>query len=156
MKKGWIYIPLLMAASLLPADAAQGCRGCRAAKAMLTCDYYVKRLGDVRRQASCETYAKIVDIDGSRAKAAWYYLLAGRPEKALASAQKALRQGHAFAAEYAALASLILHKRREAVRYMHRFRASVPDSAFVKNDIEVLERIYKNRDFSPLEGVKAP
>ncbi len=128
-------------------SSVYGC-GCGAGKDMLKCDYYVKRAGNMAYQSSCESYAKVVDTNGSYGKAAWYYLLASKPQKALESAKKALEQGHMFAAEYAAFAAKILNEDQEAKNYFMRFHSIVPNHEYVKNDIEVLKKIYKKVDFT--------
>jgi hypothetical protein len=91
----------------------------------MLCDYHVAKCHDRSYQASCLDYAHYVDIDGAHAKAAWYYLLGGQPERALKAARKALAQGQSYAAEYAWLALMIQGKRQEADRVMKRYRPTL-------------------------------
>ena len=150
MKVSWGVILLLaMFSQLIAADAS--CRGCGAGKLMLQCDIYVARQGDLSRQHVCEEYAKIVDIDGASAKAAWYYLLAGKPERVVDAAQRALHQGQTFAAGYLAEAYAIFGKHEEAKKYMERFRTLKQQGSYIEKEIKTLRKIYPSADFSALK-----
>ncbi|BDY12453.1 hypothetical protein [Hydrogenimonas cancrithermarum] len=149
MRKFFLIAALFVSGTILNVEAAE-CKGCSVGKLMLQCDYYVKRQGDLTKQHYCKAYAESVDIDGARAKAAWYFLLAGEPKKALASAKNALKHGHDFAAEYAALASAVLGDSRGAKRYISYFLERVKNGDYVKEDIGVLRKIYGSADFSSL------
>ena len=126
-------------------------KGCSACKLVLSCDYYVARNHDLSKRYLCEAYAQNVDIDGSRAKAAWYWLLAGEPAKALASAKRAMEQGQSFAAAYAAMASAILGKTDEAAEEWKKFRESVAQREYVRKELETVEALYPKVDFSGLK-----
>ena len=142
---GWAVLGILA----LP-DAMAGC-GCGKGKSMLQCDYYVARLGDKSRQGVCEAYAKVVDTDGAFAQAAWYYLLAGQPEKARRAARRALKQGQTYAAGYLAEALVVLGKSEEARRYRDIFEKTVPKHAYFAKEIGILKKLYPDIDFSALE-----
>ncbi len=132
-------------------DSHDTAKGCSACKLLLSCDYYVARKHDLSKRNLCEAYAQSVDIDGSRAKAAWYWLLAGKPEKAFDSAKRAIEQGQNFAAAYAAMASAIAGKKAEALEYWKRFRKSVSKRNYVQKEIETLKALYPKVDFSGLK-----
>ncbi|WP_353662058.1 hypothetical protein [Hydrogenimonas sp. SS33] len=140
---------LLILGILALQNSMAGC-GCGKGKLMLQCDYYVARLGDKSRQHLCEEYAKVVDIDGASAQAAWYYLLAGKPGKALAAARRAYDQGQTYAAGYMAEALLILGRDREAKRYRDIFVKRVKKRAYFDKEIEVLKKLYPRVGFSTL------
>ena len=88
---------------------------------MIRCDYYVARRGLKDKRHECEVYARYLDHNGTRAKAAWYYLLADRPAEALNAAREAMKAGHDYAAEYAIFALWILKKTPEADRLLKRY-----------------------------------
>ena len=150
MKK-LILVPLLMSIASFGAERAPACRGCASGKLMLQCDYYVVKQGDRSKRSSCEEYARIVDVDGASAKAAWYYLLAGSVDQALDAANRAVDIGQAFANEYAAYALLILHREQEAIAAMQRFHEAVHEKSFVQRDVETLKTFYPDVDFTKLE-----
>ena len=129
-------------------DAAKGCSAC---KMLLSCDYYVAHKHDLGKRNLCEAYAQSVDIDGSRAKAAWYWLLAGKPQKALDSAKRAMEQGQRFAAAYAAMAAAILGKTGEMLEEWKKFRESVLEREYVRRELETLKALYPGVDFSALK-----
>ncbi len=95
----------------------------------------------------CRAYAQAVDIDGASAKAARYWLFGGRPEKALASSEKALKVGQNYAALYAAEALAILGRSDEAKRQWQRFVRKVPDHRYAFDDIDILKKLYPKVDF---------
>ncbi|WP_300368960.1 hypothetical protein [Hydrogenimonas sp.] len=128
------------------------CKGCGAGKLMLQCDYYVAKQGDMSRQHLCEEYAKIVDIDGASAKAAWYYLLAGKPQKAFDAAIKALKQGQTFAAGYAAQAMTIMDNPEKAKQYLSQFTNGVEERDYFEKEVSTLRKIYPSIDFSILSN----
>ena len=139
-----------MISALQAADLNVSCRGCAAGKLMLQCDVYVARAGKLEKQPLCEEYAKIVDIDGASAKAAWYYLLAGKPGKALNAAERALEIGQSYANEYAAYALLLLGKKEEAQKTMKAFATKVGGEGYLQKDLDSLKRIYPEVDFRGL------
>ncbi|WP_456429267.1 hypothetical protein [Nitratifractor sp.] len=139
----WVF------SALQATDLNVSCRGCAAGKLMVQCDIYVLRQGDLTKRNYCEEYAKIVDLDGASAKAAWYYLLAGKPEQALNAAQRALRIGQDFAGEYAAYALLLLGRKQEAREAMKRFSRKAAGS-YWKKDEAILRKLYPKLDFSRL------
>ncbi len=139
----------LMFSSLQAADRNVSCRGCAAGKLMLQCDVYVARQGDLSKRSYCEEYARVVDLDGASAKAAWYYLLADKPEEALQAAEKALRVGQDFAREYVAYALLMLGREQEAAEAMKKFLGKAGDP-YWKRDEGILRKLYPKYDFSGL------
>ncbi|WP_457597357.1 hypothetical protein [Hydrogenimonas sp.] len=147
--KRWWPLAALAASLVFAADGPQ-CRGCAAGKLMLQCDYYVVRGGDLAKRHFCEEYAKVVDIDGASAKAAWYWLLAGKPEKALDAAKRAMAAGQTFAAGYAAQASVMLKKPREAKSYLEKFRAIGTDRSYFRDEVAKLRRLYPNYEWEVL------
>jgi len=140
-----------LAVGLWASGEPHGCRGCSAGKLMLRCDYYVAKLGDLSQRDSCADYARVVDIDGASAKAAWYWLLAGEPQKALDAARRAVEQGQTFAAGYAAQALTILGRDQEASAYLGRFRAAVASRDYFSRELRTLARLYPDIDFRKLE-----
>jgi len=148
-KYGLLVMAGVMATSLFGADAS--CRGCGAGKLMLQCDYYVVRRGETDKRHFCVEYAQIVDVDGASAKAAWYYLLGGAPEKALDAAKRALDQGQTFAAGYVAEALSALGKSEEAKSYAERFRKVVKKREYFVKEVETLKKLYPDADFSAIE-----
>ena len=129
----------------------QACSGCSAGKLMLQCDYYVKQRGDVSKSGFCEQYADAIDSDGTHAKAAWYYLLGQKPEKAQRSAIAALEEGQTYAAEYAAEASVIFREYEAARKYMKMLPKDFSKKEHFRKNIELLSRIYPTADFTPIE-----
>jgi hypothetical protein len=146
---GTIAAVLTLSLSAFAADAS--CKGCGAGKLMLQCDYYVARQGDLSKRHFCGEYARIVDVDGASAKAAWYYLLGGEPQKALDAALRAFDQGQTFAAGYVAQALAVLGRGDEAKNYMERFREVVEERDYFDKEVETLQRVYPNADFSSLK-----
>lgn len=128
----------------------RGCHGCSAGKLMLQCDYYVARKGDLSHRDDCAAYAEAVDVDGASAKAAWYYLLAGRPHQALDAARRALAVGQTFAAGYAAQAEMVLGYPRRALHFMAQFHEKVKDDTYFKKELITLRRLYPTVDFDRL------
>ena len=145
-----VFMPFIFLSLFLHAADETSCKGCAAGKLMLQCDYYVAKKGIMEKKHFCEAYAKIVDIDGAYAKAAWYYLLGENPAKALESAKRAISQGQVYANEYAAYALIILSKTDEAVSAMHRFRENIKEHGFVKRDISALQKVYPSVPFEKL------
>lgn len=144
---------LALSAIILPAseNIAQ-CRGCAAGKLMLRCDYYFVKQGKAESRSACLDYAKVVDLDGANAKAAWYYLLGGEPEKAEKSSRRAVELGQVFANEYLAYALLILGKENAAKDAMKRFSEGVKHNGFAIRDRKILEKIYPDLDFRALNS----
>ena len=131
-------------------SADVSCKGCAAGKLMLQCDYYVARGGDLSKRHYCEAYAKVVNLDGASAKAAWYYLLAGRPDAAYDAAKRAMDTGQHFAALYAALAEAMAGRKEAAAQLYKRFIEWVPDHGYARDRIATLAKLYPDADFSPL------
>ena len=145
---GTIVVALMLSLPLFAADAS--CKGCGAGKLMLQCDYYVARQGDLSKRHFCEEYAQIVDVDGASAKAAWYYLLGGKPEKALDAAMRAYDQGQTFAAGYVAQALSVLGRGEEAKRYIEPFRKVVKERSYFAKEVNTLKKLYPDADFSTI------
>jgi len=150
MKKG-ILLSLLLGGVSLYAEVDPSCRGCASGKLMLQCDYYVVKQGKMEMRSACEKYAEIVDVDGASAKAAWYYLLAGKPDKAQSAAKRAVDLGQVYANEYLAYALLVKGGEDEAKAVMKKFRNGVEQRSFVKRDIEALAKLYPDVDFGKLK-----
>ena len=141
---------IFLISALQAADLNVSCRGCAAGKLMLQCDVYVAEAGHREKRSLCEKYAEIVDIDGASAKAAWYYLLAGKPEKALKAANRALKIGQNYAYEYAAYALLLLGKKEEARKAMKTFITKVGKlggESYFQKDFKTIKRLYPEVDF---------
>jgi tetratricopeptide (TPR) repeat protein len=149
MRKTVVWVSVVLWGLGLGAQPVKGC-GC-GAKLLLQCDYYVLRKGDLSKREACEKYAESVDIDGASAKAAWYYLAAGKPEKALKAARKAISVGHRFAEGYAAQALAIMGDKPGAEAAFARFRQAVPDHGYFADEVAVLRRLYPDADFSTLQ-----
>jgi hypothetical protein len=141
---------LLLFVSASSAEIRAACSGCSIGKEKLQCDYYVAQRGDKSRQKECRIYAEYVDIDGAYPKAAWYYLLAGDPEKALEAVRKGLEQGREYGREFLAIALWISGKREEARRELATFRRKVPDHAYLKRDLETIGRLYPKAELEAL------
>ena len=142
---------LLLFVSASSAEIRVACSGCSIGKEKLQCDYYVAQRGDKSRQKECRIYAEYVDIDGAYPKAAWYYLLAGDPEKALEAARKGLEQGQEYGREYLAIALWISGKKEEAKRELATFRQRVAEHGYLGRDLEQVARLYPE---SGLEGLR--
>ncbi len=131
--------------------AEHECSGCDLNRLMLQCDYYVKLKGDPSKSGFCEKYAEALDNPGTHAKAAWYYLLGLKPQKAQRSAIAAIEEGQTYAAEYAAEASLIFNEYEAAKKYMKMLPKDFSKGAEFKKDIEILKLLYPDTDFSAIE-----
>jgi tetratricopeptide (TPR) repeat protein len=147
----WIFLPLIFGSLVLQAEVDPSCRGCAAGKLMLQCDHYVAKQGMREKQTICAEYAEIVNVDGASAKASWYYLLAGKPDKALDAAERAIKVGHTYANEYLAYALLIQGKESDAIDAMQHFRQDIQQNSFIKRDIESLQKLYPDIDFGKLK-----
>ncbi|WP_457598841.1 hypothetical protein [Hydrogenimonas sp.] len=145
MKRASILLGLLLLSSV--AAGRHGCSSCDAAKERMKCEYYVLKKGDLAQRSHCAAYAESIDVDGARGKAAWYFLLAGSPEKALEAANLAVDQGHTYALEYAAAAAMVLERKREAKAYMRRLGNLPFDRERLLRDFERLERLYPGVSF---------
>ncbi|NPA56993.1 MAG: hypothetical protein GXO19_04575 [Epsilonproteobacteria bacterium] len=109
----------------------------------MRCDFYVARQGDRSRVESCREYADYLHKTQVYGKAAWYYLLSLQPEKALESAQKAVKMGEGYAYEYMGDAYLILGKREKAEEAYRKFSQSVGNTHFfTSKSFPILERLY--------------
>ncbi|BBG66351.1 hypothetical protein NNO_1648 [Hydrogenimonas sp.] len=140
---------MMMQVSVLSAGEPN-CSGCDTAKLMLQCEYYVKIKGDLSKKSFCEEYADAVDNDGSHAKAAWYYLLGGKPDRALPAAKLAIDEGQIYAAEYAAEASLFFNEYKAAKTYIKMLRKSGMEPQNFRKNLELLKKIYPDTDFDLL------
>ena len=127
----------------------RGC-GCAAQQAKMRCDYYVVKKGDQSKRAFCADYAKRADLDGAAGRAAWYWLLAGKPDKALASVRAAIKAHHMYAAEYGAFASIITGNQKEGLKYWKFFTRNVQLHHYVHKDRKIVEKLYPTIDFSSL------
>jgi len=146
-----LLIPVFLPLMLVAQSGGPSCKGCAAGKLMLQCDYYVVRQGDVGKRHFCADYAKIVDIDGASAKAAWYWLLAGEPEKAFDAALRAYNQGQTFAAGYAAQALAVMGNADEAKKFLNKFLSAVRDRSYFEKEVATLEKLYPAKDLKILE-----
>lgn len=144
-------LPLLLTLLSPAAGIDPLCSGCASGKLMLKCDQYVVKQGKMEMRSTCEKYAEIVDVDGASAKAAWYYLLAGKADKAESAAKRAVDLGQVYANEYLACALLIKGREDEAKAAMKLFRRGVEQHSFVKRDIEALAKLYPDIDFGKLK-----
>jgi hypothetical protein len=151
MMKRIAGILLLLSVWSAGAEFKAACTGCSIGKEKLQCDYYVAGKGDRSRQEQCRTYAQYVDIDGAYPKAAWYYLLAGDPQKALTAARKGLEQGQSYGREYLAMALWISGERERARKELARFFAEVPSHGYFEEDRQVLRRIYPSKELQALK-----
>jgi hypothetical protein len=127
------------------------CTGCAVGKEKVQCDYYVARQADRSRQALCLRYAEYVDIDGAYPKAAWYYLLAGEPKRALQAADRGLAQGQVYAREYRAFALWLEGDQKEARKELRRFFRQITPHDYFEKDLATLRRLYPE---SHLEALK--
>ena len=114
---------------------------------MIRCDYYVARRAVKEKQNECEIYARYLDRDGTHAKAAWYYLLAGRPEAALTAARRAMEAGQAYAAEYAVFALQILGRGSEADSLMNRYGDLIRSVGSFGQNRKTLTKLYPSVAF---------
>lgn len=141
MKKLALILPLF----LLAADKV--CTKCALNRAQMKCEYYVGLKGDVSEAKECRNYADYLKSTKVYGKAAWYYLLAKEPAKALEAAKRAVKMGENYAYEYMAEAQLVLQKPKEAKRSFALFEKSVGNSDFfTSKHFATLKKIYKNFD----------
>ena len=148
--KNLLIFTVIAGSSFVYAQTDPSCRGCASGKLMLQCDYYLVKEGKMDKRSACEEYAKIVDVDGASAKAAWYYLLAGKPEKAYDAARRAIDLGQVYANEYMAYALLIQGKDADAKKAMQLFHSAVKENSFFKTDMKILHKLYPKVDFGIL------
>ncbi len=141
-QRGGVFAGALFLSAVALWGASQGCKGCSAGKLMLQCDYYVAQKGDLARRDFCREYAKVVDIDGASAKAAWYYLLAGDADKAYDSARRATAIGQRYAAGYAAMALALKGELDKARRQMKKALEALGRSDYFERELKVLSRLY--------------
>ncbi len=127
------------------------CVGCSVGKEKLQCDYYVARQADRSRQSFCLRYADYVNIDGAFPKAAWYYLLAGKPKRALEAADRGIAQKQEYAREYRALALWLLGHSDEARNELRSFFRTVTSHDYFDKDLETLRRLYPGRRLESLK-----
>ncbi len=129
---------------------SRGC-GCAASRAKMRCDYYVVKKGDRSKRAFCADYANRADLDGAAGRAAWYWILAGKPDKALASVRAAIKAHHMYAAEYGAFASMMKGNQKEGMAYWRLFIHSVRSHRYAYKDRTIVEKLYPAIDFSNLK-----
>jgi len=122
--------------------SAAECQSCAVNKKMIRCDYYVARKAVKEKQGECEIYARYLDRDGTRARAAWYYLLAGRPAEALTAARQAMDAGHDYAVEYAIFALWILKKDSKAERLLKEHADLLRSVGYFEEDRRILAKLY--------------
>jgi len=136
MKKLILIVPLLLF------GMNKVCTKCTLNKAQMRCDYYAAIKAEAVKD--CEEYAAYLDKTEVYGKAAWYYLLAKRPKKALEAAQKAVKRGEKFAYEYMAEAQMILGKNPQ--KSLKKLKESVKNyHFFLDKDLKILHRLYKKR-----------
>jgi hypothetical protein len=146
----WILMPAIFIGSA--SEIRVSCAGCDAGKEKVRCDYYVVDRGEKSRRKHCLNYAKYVDIDGAYPKAAWYYLLAGKPQKAVGSARKGIAQGQEYARAYLAMALWILGKPREAENEWNGLGNLRKKFGGFLRERELLKRLYPDVDFQKFES----
>ena len=142
MRSVLLFLLLSPLALLAQTPKSEGCQSCAVNKKMIRCDYYVARRGLKEKRSECESYARYLDHDGTHANAAWYYLLAGRPEEALTAARKAMEAGQAYAAEYAIFALRILEREPEAQKLLKRYADLIRTVGRFEQDRRILTRLY--------------
>ena len=125
---------------------------CSTCKTMVGCDYYVAKKGDIGKRALCAEYAESIDMDGSSARAAWYWLLAGESAKALSSAKRAVETGQSYAAGYAAMALLLQGQRESALDLLRRYRKEISFGGGWIKELDILQRLYPDVGFSQLRS----
>ena len=139
MKKLLLIVPLLLFGS------DKVCTKCTLNKAQMQCEYYVARKGDMSKASLCESYADYLDKTKVYGRAAWYYLLAKKPKKAIKAAENALKLGEAYANEYLAEAYLILGQKQKAKEHFSKLQTRF----FSDKNFKTLQKLYPN--FNPKE-----
>ncbi len=123
------------------------CSKCELNRAEMKCNYYVAKKGDRAHAKECLDYAEYLDSTKVYGKAAWYYLLALKPQKALEAAKEAVKMGEAYAYEYMGDVALMQKDEERAKEFYKKFRQSVSDTEFfTSRSFEVLQKLYPNFD----------
>ena len=117
------------------------CSKCELNRAEMKCNYYVAKKGDRAHAKECLDYAEYLDSTKVYGKAAWYYLLALKPQKAVKAAKEALEFGETYAKEYLVYGYWLLGKKKEAKAALERFQAS----DLTKRNKEIIERLYNTK-----------
>ena len=125
--------------------AATPCTKCSLNKAQMKCEFYVAKKGDISKIDECKQYANYLYKTKVYGKAAWYYLLAKKPKKAIDAGKKALKMGEDYANEYLSAAYLILQNKKEAKKHYKRLTTHF----FSSKDFAILQKIYPS--FNPKE-----
>ncbi len=141
MKKLLFIVPLLLFGS------DKVCTKCSLNKAQMKCEYYVALKGDASKAFLCDQYADYLDKTKVYGRAAWYYLLAKKPEKAIEAANNALKLGESYANEYLAEAYLILGQKRKATEHFNKLKTRF----FSDKNFKTLQKLYPNFDPKELQ-----
>ena len=125
--------------------AATPCTKCSLNKSQMKCEFYVAKKGDLSKIDECKLYADYLFDTKVYGKAAWYYLLAKEPKRAIEAGKEALKMGEDYANEYIGAAYLIMNDKQKAKKYLQKFQQNIGDSRFfTSNDFAILGRIYNN------------
>ncbi len=127
--------------------AATSCTKCSLNKAQMKCEYYVAKKGDLSRVGECKQYADYLYDTKVYGKAAWYYLLAKDPKRAIDAGKKALKMGEDYANEYLSAAYLILGDNTKAKKHYKRLTTHF----FSSKDFAILQKIYPTFDPKDLQ-----
>ena len=125
--------------------AATPCTKCSLNKAQMKCEFYVAKKGDLSKIGECKLYADYLFDTKVYGKAAWYYLLAKEPKRAIEAGKEALKMGEDYAHEYLSAAYLILHDSAKAKEHYKKLSTHY----FSKRDFAILQKIYPS--FNPKE-----
>ena len=134
-----VIVPLFLLAAT--------CNKCALNKNQMKCEYYVAIKGDKSKAELCESYADYLDKTKVYGRAAWYYLLALKPKKAIEAAKNALKLGEEYANEYLAESYLILGDKQKAKEYYKKLSTHF----FSKKNLQTLQKLYPNFDPKELE-----
>ena len=126
---------------------AAPCTKCDLNRAEMKCNYYVAKKGDKAHAKECLDYAEYLDSTKVYGKAAWYYLLGLKPQKAMEAAKKAVQMGENYAYEYIGDVYLIRGDEQRAREYYQKFKKSVGDTEFfTSRSFDVLQKLYPDFD----------
>ena len=117
------------------------CTKCQLNKDQMRCEYYVAKKGDASKAHFCKSYADYLNDTKVYGKAAWYYLLAKEPQKAVEASQKALELGEAYAKEYMAFGYWLLGKKAKAKTALQGFEAN----DLTKKDKAIIQKLYNTK-----------
>ena len=134
-----IIVPLFLFAAT--------CNKCALNKNQMKCEYYVAIKADKSKAKLCESYADYLDKTKVYGRAAWYYLLALKPKKAIEAAKNALKLGETYANEYLAESYLILGDKKKAKEHYKKLQTNF----FSKKNLQTLQKLYPNFDPKELE-----